>query len=361
VKIDWSKPGLPISGGVHAALLVGTLVAFSSTPKYEDAAEAVPVEIVSASEISQVTRGEKTAKEVKPEPKARVDRVAEREEQKPQTAEAKRDVPAPVSRPPQPEPEKKPEPQPAPTPPPQRAEAPKPEPKPEPKTEPPKPEPRRQDVAEDGLQRAEKKPEPKPEPPKPEPPRAERPRPEPPKPQQPDQVARLIEDAKRQEQKPAPAPKTEPTQRPFNPNEIKKLLESKERPQQSGATGSEVNRVASLGSPTATGQKMNPSQRDQLGSLIKDQLAKCWSPPAGVSEGENLKPVIKLSLQQDGSLIGVPAVSNDRSDPAFRAMADSAVRAVRLCAPFKIPAQFLPFHGDWKDWTIIFDPREMLG
>ncbi len=361
MRIDWSKPGLPISGGVHAALLLGTLVAFSSTPKFEDAAEAIPVEMISANEFSQITRGEKTAKEIRPEPKTRVDRVAEKEEQKPQTtAEAKRDVPAPVSRPPQPEPEKKPEPQPTPPPPP----APKAEAKPEPKPEPPKPEPkpepkRAQEVSEDGLQKADKTPEPpKPET-KPEPPKVERPR-EAPKPPQPDQLAKLIEDAKR-DQKPAPPPKSEPSAKPFNPNDIKKLLESKEKPQQSGATGAEVNRTASLGSPTATGAKMNPSQRDQLGALIKDQLAQCWSPPAGVSGGEGLKPILKISLQQDGTLVGVPVVSNDQSSPAFRAMADSAVRAVRRCSPFKIPPQFLPFHGDWKDWTIIFDPREMLG
>lgn len=42
-------------------------------------------------------------------------------------------------------------------------------------------------------------------------------------------------------------------------------------------------------------------------------------------------------------------------------MADSALRAVRKCSPFKIPAQFAPFYNDWKDWTVTFDPKEMLG
>jgi colicin import membrane protein len=359
VKIDWSKPGLPASAIAHFALLLGTLVAFSSSPKFEDATEAVAVDVITPSELSQITRGEKTARQARPDPKPRVDKVADKDELKPEATDlAKRDIPTPVSRPPQPEPETKPA-----TPPEQVAA--KAEPKPEPpKPEPPKPErriepPKPQDVADDGIMKAEKKPEPpKPEPPKVEPPKVER-KPDPPKPEppkvQPEQLAKLIENAK------AAPPKAEPSTKPFNPTDIKKLLESKEKPQQAGSTGAELNKVASLGAPTASGPKLNPSQKDQLGSIIKDQLAQCWSPPAGMAEGSNVKPLIKVSLQADGTVVGIPLVANDQANPQFRAVADSAVRAVRRCSPFKIPAQFMPFYSDWKDWSITFDPREMLG
>ena len=160
--------------------------------------------------------------------------------------------------------------------------------------------------------------------------------------------------------KPAP-PKSEATDKPFNPNDIKKLLESKEKPAQAASTGQQVNKTASLGSATATGQKLNPSQKDQIGSIIKDQLAQCWSPPAAVSDGASLKPIVRVSLLPDGTVTGSPSIANEQSSPAFRAMADSALRAVRKCSPFKIPAQFAPFYNDWKDWTVTFDPKEMLG
>jgi hypothetical protein len=41
-------------------------------------------------------------------------------------------------------------------------------------------------------------------------------------------------------------------------------------------------------------------------------------------------------------------------------MAESANRAIRRCAPFRIPAQYAPFYSDWQDWTITFDAKEML-
>ena len=341
MAINWSEPGLPLSGGVHFALLVATMIAFSSTPKFEEMPEAVAVDVIDANQPAEMAKGEKTAKEAKPDPKPRAERVAETAETKPENATAKRDVPSPVSRPPSTEPEQK-----AQVPPPPKA------------PEPPKPEPKKEEIKDEALVKAEKKPEPKPEPPKPEPPKPDR-KPEPPKPEppkfEPDKLAKMIEQAK-----PAP-PKSEANDKPFNPNDIKKLLESKEKPAQAASTGTQVNQTASLGSATATGQKLNPSQKDQLGNLIKDQLAQCWSPPAGVTDGGTLKPVVRVSLMPDGTVTGSPTVVNDQSSPAFRAMADSALRAVRKCSPFKIPAQFAPFYNDWKDWTVTFDPKDMLG
>jgi len=60
-------------------------------------------------------------------------------------------------------------------------------------------------------------------------------------------------------------------------------------------------------------------------------------------------------------VIGQPMVANSSSDPGFRAMADSAVRAVRMCAPFRVPQQFAPFYNDWRNFRIVFDAREFLG
>ena len=50
---------------------------------------------------------------------------------------------------------------------------------------------------------------------------------------------------------------------------------------------------------------------------------------------------------------------NSSSDPLFRPVVDSALRATRRCAPLRIPAQFAPFYQDWKDLVVDFDPKEM--
>ena len=131
MAINWSEPGLPVSGAIHVLCIVATLVAFSTPPKFEDMSESVPVEIINADEPNQIAKGEKSAKEAKPDPKPRADKVAAVTETKPDTAQDKRDVVTPPSRPPSPEAEIKPTP---PTPP-KVAEPPKPQPKEEVKDE----------------------------------------------------------------------------------------------------------------------------------------------------------------------------------------------------------------------------------
>jgi hypothetical protein len=115
------------------ALLAATLVSFTETKPFQDAQESVPVEIVTDSQFNEITKGEKTAKEVTQTP-VKADKVAEVEEKRPTPrVEAKTDVPAPpppLKRLPDPgeanEPQPTP-PQPAtPPPPPKDADAPRP-------------------------------------------------------------------------------------------------------------------------------------------------------------------------------------------------------------------------------------------
>jgi colicin import membrane protein len=361
VRFNKQEPGLIVSGIAHLAILVAGLVVFSTAPPFDDQEEAVAVEVITDSQLRAITRGERTAKEVKPDPKPRVDKVAEVAEEKPEHGEAKRDVAAKPSRPAdvpldekvavvppappvRPDPPKQVEPKPEPV---------KVEPKPEPKVEPPKPdaEPRPEPPKRPEPQKVEDKPKPPEKKPDPKPPE-----PKSPEPKKQD-IAKLLEDSK-PEDKPKAKP-AEPENR-FNPSELKRLLESKEKPQNSGATGREVNRTASIGTATGSAAKLSLSQRDALGALLKEQLATCWSPPIGLRD-VNLKPQVRMKLNPDGSLSAEPVLANASGDAAFRSLAESALRAVRRCAPFRIPPQYAPFYADWRDWNITFDPKEFLG
>jgi len=51
---------------------------FATTDKFEDAAEMIPIDVVSDSELNSVVKGERTAKEVKPGP--RVDKLADKQD-----------------------------------------------------------------------------------------------------------------------------------------------------------------------------------------------------------------------------------------------------------------------------------------
>ena len=61
-------------------------------------------------------------------------------------------------------------------------------------------------------------------------------------------------------------------------------------------------------------------------------------------------------LNQDGSLSGEPSVVNS-GDGFFQVAAESAMRAIRRCQPYKMP---IAKYDVWKDVEVTFDPREMF-
>ena len=70
----------------------------STVAEFPEAQEGIPVEIITDNQFSQITKGVTTAKDVQPTPKPRVDRVAEKIEQR-DPGDDKRDAPAPPKRP----------------------------------------------------------------------------------------------------------------------------------------------------------------------------------------------------------------------------------------------------------------------
>ena len=336
MKIKWSEPGIPLSAAIHAGLLLATLIAFSSTTKFEEQPESIAVEMVTSSELSQMTKGDKTVKVVKPDAKIKADKVAEEELIKQESADAKKDIPSPPAKPPEPPPapEQKPDPKPVPTPPPA----------PTPPAPEPKPDPAPIDPKLDGLKQA---PPPKPEP-KPQPPKAEV-----------DPLAKLLEqDKKAPPPKPADVPK--PPTTAFDPAALQKLLVSKETPQKTASIATETSKSSAAGTASGTAAKLSLSQIDQLKGIILKQLEQCWNQAGLIGSPNALHPVIRWSLREDGSLDGVPSAAEPATDPAMRAVQESALRAVRTCSPFSIPAQFKPYYADWKDWAISFTFKDSL-
>lgn len=175
-----------------------------------------------------------------------------------------------------------------------------------------------------------------------------------------DAKAKLLAQAKAKSDAEAKAKKQAELADKFSAGDIRQLLASKEPSQSTGATAREVSKTASLGTATGSSQRLNPSQRDQLMGLLRDQLHRCWQAPMAVqNSGSPPVPSVRVKLNQDGSLASDPTIMNSSSDTLFRTVADSATRATRRCAPLKIPAQFAPFYQDWKDLVVNFDPRDM--
>jgi outer membrane biosynthesis protein TonB len=365
VKISRSEPGLFLSAAVHLGVLAFLLVHFSSERKFEDAHEAVPVETITDAQFSQIMKGEK-AKEVAPKPRA--DRVAKVEEQKPvpPTPQAQRDVPTPpppLKRLPDPSEDQPPTP-------PVRPVEPKHEAKPTPKP-PPKPPEKAEEKQEPEKDDAEPvKPPPRPKPPekkvetKPEPPQPPKP-PKPPekptpKPPKLDEVAKLLsqnKDAKATDKPPKPKSGEESNARP-SPNlaDVQKLL-SHEAAQSHGSAGREISHAPSLGAASGRAAKMSPSMADALDGYLRERYKQCWNYVA-FSETPRYVPKVRVTFRPDGSLSAAPVLINAPPDSTARALADSALRAVRSCDPMKIPAQFAPYYDQWKDSTVAFNPQE---
>jgi colicin import membrane protein len=355
------NPGFAVSGGVHVGLLALALFSLSQSPQLDEAQESVPVEIFSAQQFNQIMKGEKTAAQVKP--RQRAEKIAELAELNPQPSPS--DAPKDVSAPPPP---LKRQADPGPT---EPQEAPKPpehgmaSPPPRAAPETAKPAPKSDQIKPSDA--------PPPKPPVNEAEETATPEPAQPKPVEPlkkpapkfkpDQLAKLL-DQERQKEKQMPAAKprsgeeaAEPQQK-FDPGDIAKFL-SKEAPQRKQASGHDLSQVASLGSPAASAAKMSPSLWDQLDGLLQEQYKRCWN-FAGLGGQQKYIPEIHVQYTQDGSLIGQPVLLNPPSDPNLRALAESAMRAVRRCDPLRIPSQYQLYYNQWKGRIVRFDPDEML-
>ena len=94
---------------------------------------------------------------------------------------------------------------------------------------------------------------------------------------------------------------------------------------------------------------------------LKAQIFRCWSIPLGLPYNENLLVRIKLMLEPDGSVIKTEILDHARMNKPgqgfYKVLAESALRAVKLCQPLRVPATG---YERWKELQLNFDAREML-
>ena len=94
---------------------------------------------------------------------------------------------------------------------------------------------------------------------------------------------------------------------------------------------------------------------------LKAQIFGCWSIPLGLPYNENLLVRIKLKLKSDGTVIKSEILDHVRMNTPgqgfYKVLAESALRAVRLCQPLRVPTTG---YERWKDLQLNFDANEML-
>ncbi len=99
------------------------------------------------------------------------------------------------------------------------------------------------------------------------------------------------------------------------------------------------------------------SQEDAL----RAQIFGCWSVPLGLPYDEDLLVRIKLKLEKDGTILKSEILDHQRMNKPdqkfYKVLAESALRAVRLCQPLKVPPTG---YDKWKELQLNFNPTEML-
>lgn len=312
MKVDKT---LVASVALHVLVIGWGLVSFSARSLEAPPPESMPVDIISADQLSKITAGSKTGEKEKPKPLVEkvaeakpVDDTAGKVTEKPEvkTEAAPEPPPKPVEKPV----EKKPDP-----PKPIAKHEPKDEPKPiEKKPDPPKVDPIAEALKKDEAKKPKPKPQAKAAPPKP------------------------------------PEPKRERT---FDSSKIAALLDKRD-PTRHAATGEQLNSTASLGAAHGTAATLSQSELDAL----RARLTKLWNVQAGSEHPEELIVDIRIRLTPDKRLAAPPEVVSRGSSPRYRAAADAAMRAVLQAQPYDMlrPGTY----EQWKDMIVTFDPRQMF-
>jgi outer membrane biosynthesis protein TonB len=285
------RTGLAVSSLAHAVVLGWGLITFAPSPLDMPRTEAMPVDLVPITDVTELQAGARNAPK-KEQPKQAAEKIAAPK----QAPEPKKEQPKPelktAAAPPPPPPETKPEPTP-------KKEEVKPDTKPD------------QAVA--------------PQPPKRQPPKP-----------------KTTETAQAQT----------PKQRDFNPDQIAALLDRREPQRQRTAT--EIAPQASFGASIGNASRLTQSEIDAL----RAQIQACWNPPVGAENAQELIVRLRVQFRTDGTLSAEPVLMNSGTSQYFRVAAESAMRAVRRCQPYTLPAAK---YEVWRDVEVTFDPRDMFG
>ena len=141
----------------------------------------------------------------------------------------------------------------------------------------------------------------------------------------------------------------------FDPNNIAALIDkSKENLAETSRT---TDKITQSQDRNVEPGGLSLSEEDAL----KAQIFGCWSIPLGLPYNENLLVRIKLKLKPDGTVIKSEILDHARMNSPgqkfYKVLAESALRAIRLCQPLRVPSTG---YERWKDLQLNFDASEML-
>ena len=141
----------------------------------------------------------------------------------------------------------------------------------------------------------------------------------------------------------------------FDTNEIAALIDKAKEEQ--AETQRKKDELTQSSVKNSFAQGLSLSEEDAL----RAQIFGCWSVPLGLPYDKNLLVRIKLKLKPDGRILKSEILDHARMNTPgqsfYKILAESALRAVRICQPLKVPPTG---YERWKELQLNFDPTEML-
>ena len=141
----------------------------------------------------------------------------------------------------------------------------------------------------------------------------------------------------------------------FDPNNIAALIDKSKI--ESAETTDKLDKITQDQYKNFDNKGLSLNEEDAL----KAQIFGCWSIPLGLPYNKNLLVRIRLQLKPDGSIIRSEILDHARMNKPgqgfYKVLAESALRAIKLCQPLRVPTTG---YERWKDIQLNFDAREML-
>ena len=141
----------------------------------------------------------------------------------------------------------------------------------------------------------------------------------------------------------------------FDPNQIAALIDKSK--EETAKTLKKNKKLTQSNVKTSFTNMLTLSQEDAL----KAQIFGCWSLPLGLPYQENLLVRIRLRLKPDGTVLRSEILDHARMNRPgqgfYKVLAESALRAIRICQPLRVPPTG---YDKWKDLQLNFDANEML-
>lgn len=155
--------------------------------------------------------------------------------------------------------------------------------------------------------------------------------------------------------KPTPPRRTQtarverPDERTFDADRISSLI-SRTDPTGAGTAPGQASLGAEIGRTAAA---LTLSEKDAL----RAQMQRCWNPPVGIAGAEELKIAVRISLSPAGEVMEIVSLGAEGLGAIYDVAADAARRAVLQCQPYRLPPQK---YDVWKDVQVTFDPRDLF-